>query len=316
MKYRKRSIIYVLLAGLILLINSCKIKNPPRLELVEYKSLPTFPSASAIEFYKDKLYILGDDATYMLVMDTNYLVVDSVSYITDTSYRLSKDIKPDIEAATMVMNIDHPHLFAISSNSTDSRNKILYFPLEEKDSFLILEKSLTKEQREALPGLNIEGLTWVNSRFVLANRANTTFRRNKLFISNNTTNQTIIIPPSAIIDFVLDSQTVIGVSGLYYHHETDIMFFSASEEDTPSATQDGTINDSYLGWILNFSDKMDGKSVKPNQMIKLTPVDKRFTKQKIESVCVEKFKDNEFILHLVADNDTGTSGLFKMRLKL
>ena len=99
---------------------------------------------------------------------------------------------------------------------------------------------------------------------------------NKLFISNNTTNQTIIIPPSAIIDFVLDSQTVIGVSGLYYHHETDIMFFSASEEDTPSATQDGTINDSYLGWILNFSDKMDDKSVKPNQMIKLTPVDKRF----------------------------------------
>ena len=216
----------------------------------------------------------------------------------------------------MVMNIDHPHLFAISSNSTDSRNKFLYFPLEEKDSFLILEKTLTKEQRTALPGLNIEGLTWVNSRFVLANRANTTFRMNKLFISNNTTNQTIIIPPSAIIDFVLDSQTVIGVSGLYYHHETDIMFFSASEEDTPSATQDGTINDSYLGWILNFSDKMDDKSVKPNQMIKLTPVDKRFTKQKIESVCVERFDKNEFILHMVADNDNGTSGLFKMRLKL
>ena len=61
---------------------------------------------------------------------------------------------------------------------------------------------------------------------------------------------------------------------------------------------------------------MDDKSVKPDQMIKLTPVDKRFTKQKIESVCVERFDKNEFILHMVADNDNGTSGLFKMRLKL
>ena len=51
-------------------------------------------------------------------------------------------------------------------------------------------------------------------------------------------------------------------------------------------------------------------------MIKITPVDKRFTKQKIESVCVERFDKNEFILHMVADNDNGTSGLFKMRLKL
>ncbi|MGZ5191419.1 MAG: DUF6929 family protein, partial [Flavisolibacter sp.] len=248
MKYRKKLIIYVLLAGLILLINSCQIRKPPEIELIEYKSLPTFPSASAIEFHKNKIYILGDDAPFMLVLDSNYQPLDSTRYITDTNYRLSKNIKPDIESATMLLNNDQPHLFALSSFSTANRNKLYYFPLAEKDSFLKMEMNLTKEQIAALPGLNIEGLAWVNSRFVLANRANKTFRMNKLFISNNSTNQTKILPPSASIDLVLDSQTVIGVSGLYYHHETDIMFFSASEEDTPSATQDGTINDSYLGW--------------------------------------------------------------------
>lgn len=298
------------------MINSCKIRNPAEIQLIEYKSLPDFPSASAIEFYNNKLYLLGDDATFLLVLDSNYQPFDSISYISDKVYRLSKNIKPDIESVTILLNNDQPHLFALSSFSTETRNKLFYFPLAEKDSFLKMEMNLTKQQRTALPGLNIEGLAWVNSRFVLANRANKTFRTNKLLISNNSTNQTKIFPPSGIIDFVLDSETVIGVSGLYYHPDTDIMFFSASEEDTPSAIEDGTINDSYLGWILNFSDKMDNKSIKPNQMLKLSAVNKKFTKQKIESVCVESFKDNEFILHLVSDNDTGTSGLFKIKLKL
>ena len=76
------------------------------------------------------------------------------------------------------------------------------------------------------------------------------------------------------------------------------------------------IRDSYLGWVDNFSKRMNEKTLKPREMIRLTSVSKAFDGQKIESVCVQSSEGNTLILQLVSDNDNGETGLFKLQLEL
>src|SRR5215208_4501433 len=135
MKYRKRSIICLLLAGQMVLTGSCRQKKYSA-ELLSSKNLTDFPSASAIVYDKGHLYIFGDDAPYLLILDTNYQKTDTVHFIADTSYRLSKDTKPDIESAALVSLGTDSHLYAISSFSNDRRSKLFYFPIANVHSHL------------------------------------------------------------------------------------------------------------------------------------------------------------------------------------
>src|SRR5690349_12255279 len=100
MYYRKASS-FVLAAGLMALTNSCSNSNHPELELLSSKVFTHYPSASAIEYNKGKIYVFGDDSPYMLVTDTFFNIIDSVVYLNDTSYRMSKETKKDIESATI-----------------------------------------------------------------------------------------------------------------------------------------------------------------------------------------------------------------------
>jgi hypothetical protein len=312
MKYRKKFIIYSLLAGLTVSINSCKPKKPG-LELLAVKKFSSFPSASAIEYNDGKIFLFGDDASYLLILDTGYRQLDTVHYISDTAYRIAKQTKPDIEAATLLQNNNETYLYAIGSFSTVQRRKIFIFHLSNIHSFSILNDSLLFQNLKALPEINTEGLAIVKSKLVLANRANTTHKTNKLVVMNNVFSGKNTSPQATIIDLVLNGKNVIGLSGLHYVEENDILLFTASEENTPSATQDGAIGESYLGCIKGFSKKINQKSVQPDWMINLSNVSEEFKKQKIESVCVEKMANSEAILHLAADNDNGESRLFKMK---
>src|SRR5215203_5467213 len=91
MRYRKKLVIYNLLAGLTALINSCNGGNS-NLELIKAKHLSNFPSASTIEYNDGKIYLLGDDASYLLILDTAYNLLDTVQYMPDTSQRISKHV--------------------------------------------------------------------------------------------------------------------------------------------------------------------------------------------------------------------------------
>src|SRR5215207_7419546 len=97
MKYRKRFIIFNLLAGLTTLMFSCESKKTT-LEVIKSIKL-SFPSASAIEFDQNKLYVFGDDATHLLILDTGDTILDSIHYWPKNVSRISKEEKPDIESA-------------------------------------------------------------------------------------------------------------------------------------------------------------------------------------------------------------------------
>ncbi len=302
------------MAGLMVLTSSCKQSNVS-LQLLSSKRLHNFPSASALEFKANKLYVFGDDASYLLVTDTSYNTLETVSYFTDSSYRISKDTKPDIEAAAILNYGTETYLYSFGSMSAPTRRSVYAFDLSATQK--VLKSRYNLKSSTQIKEWNIEGATFVNDVLVLANRANTTNQTNYLVIETFVTGDKEANSKAKVVKLSLPKgQMVTGVSGLFYEPENDILFFTASEEDTPNATSDGAIGESYLGYIENFSRKLYRKKVSANGFLKLSKTSPLFFKQKIESVCVQSVSGQSVVLHLAADNDNGKSTLFKMRLTL
>ncbi len=286
---------------------SCQ-NEKPTIQFITSKEL-SFPSASAIEFYNNKLYVFGDDAPYLLVLSPNYQVLDSIGYWAQKVDRISKDEKPDIESAVIIDSGGKPVLYGIGSMSDTERwNVLAYHPAKSSiTTTAFFSPGTTFPQIDAI---NIEGSCLVNNTLILSNRANLSNPVNYLLFWNQrdrVISKKIVLPPGKIAG---------GVSGLYYVKEKDILLFTASEEETASTTKDGAIGESYLGWIQGFSKKMNASEFKPDAYLELSDANKVFSKQKIESVCAENIYGNEMTLHLAADNDDGSSTLFKVKLHL
>ena len=71
-----------------LTIYSCR--NKEILLEVQIRKLD-YPSASAIEYFDEKLYVIGDDATIVLVMDTSLNIIDSIPLLYYPGKRIPKD---------------------------------------------------------------------------------------------------------------------------------------------------------------------------------------------------------------------------------
>lgn len=278
------------------------------LKLLAQKTL-AFPSASGIEFYKDKLYIFGDNATNLLILSADYAQSDSVDYWRGSETVIEKEDKPDIESAMIVTRDKEPVLYGVGSMSDRKRWRVFEFSLDD----LTFKKTHFFKKEDLLSGLqevNIEGSAEVGPTVVLCNRANDKTKQNHLLFWNwkdSLITKEISLPKSI---------KTAGMSGLYYVKEKDLLLFTASEEATANAVADGEIGDSYLGWITEFSTKMTQPAFIPDGYLPLGKASKALARQKIESVCVEKVSGNHYILHLVADNDNNQSHLFKLELTL
>ena len=307
MKWKRKFITCSLLVGLISLILSAG-KERPSASLVATKKL-SFPSASGIEYYKNKLYIFGDNATHLLILSNDYSQSDSVEYWTGNESIIDKTDKPDIESAMMVERNHHPVLFGVGSMSDKKRWQVFEFSLSD----LTFRKTHFFDRKDVFPGIkevNIEGSTQVGNTVVLCNRANEKTKRNHLLFWNwkdSVITKELALPVASVTP---------GMSGLYYVKEKDVLLFTASEEATNNAIDDGTIGDSFLGWINDFSKKMAGTALAPDGYLKLSAIDRAFARQKVESVCAENVSGDRYLLHLVADNDNNESRIFKIELKL
>ncbi|HUC80647.1 MAG TPA: hypothetical protein VMR70_07000 [Flavisolibacter sp.] len=306
MKCRIKFLIYSLLAGLTALTVSCSRQK--KFQLIESREF-AFPSASALEFYDGKLYVFGDDAAYLLVLSPDYKVLDSVFFRERILGRIPKDVKHDIESSFIRMENGQPVLYGIGSMSNGNRSGALAYEIGNR-RYSNIPTFDSNNVFSSIASLNIEGSCVVGNTTVFANRANLSSRVN-YFIFDNQKSQVTVKPVS-----LPRQKTVAGISGISYVKEKDLLLFTASEEETESTTADGAIGDSYLGWMENFSTKIGASEFVPDRFIKLSEVDNVFSKQKVESVCVEKVTGNELLLHLAADNDDGTSRFFKLQMRL
>lgn len=298
-----------------LMLNNAKAQS---VTLLKTEYLENYPSASGIEYNNGKLYIMGDDATQLLVLTTDYKPIDSVTIFQQSGKRIHYSIKPDLESLTFCKYKGEKYLVATASFSSEKRNALYAFPENNLSRYKTISTIIPIHylKKIGISEPNIEGSAVINKQVVISNRAN----------FNNRTNYLVSIPikkrslkkythwkKSAVAFQNLEN--TVGISGLEYSHENDLLFFTASTEITKSATEDGAIGESYLGYFNNYSNKTCKASIAPDKLINLSK-ELKIGNQKIEGVCIESHEGNTYFLHLVADNDDGRSTLYKVKLTL
>ena len=290
---------------------SCSNKeNSPGIQI---KKLD-YPSASSIEYFDKKLYVMGDDATILLVLDTNLNLIDSIPFLTYPGKRIPKVIKPDLEASAL--NADNLFLFGSGSLSPHRNSGWKYnLKTKVKDS-INFEPLYLKIKEKGIEQINIEGACLVPGKLILVNRGNKDYRYNHFIITDeqsltaDSNFQVSIIP----FEIQKDTASFKGISGLCYVKESDQLIMTVSTEDTRNSYTDGTIGKGFL-WIINsFSNKSNGNTIGPDRIIDLEEIDPRFKNQKIESATVIGETSKMINIVLVADNDDGSSTIFKMSI--
>jgi len=299
----------------IILIVSIQNSSAQEIQLLKTTHFPHYPSASTISIHNGLIYIIGDDAPYMLIVDTDHKILDSTRLFSSTAKRIDKDEKADIESSFLSTKKNKTYLVALSSFSTNKRNKYAVFDLTGKSKRPKI-KTKSNFSIHGIDDANIEGATLMNKHLIMSNRANLTNKINHLLITNFNLKHGIRYKKIRTIPVSLSQELgVTGISGLTYLEKTDILLFSASTEKTLNSYDDGEIGESYIGIIANASTKMEGKNIKVDKFINLSNFLGNKWLQKIESIAVESETEEYMIIHLAADNDNGESTLFKMQLK-
>ncbi|OSZ80083.1 hypothetical protein CAP36_02125 [Chitinophagaceae bacterium IBVUCB2] len=279
----------------------------------EIKLLADYPSASGIEYSNKQYYIIGDDANNLLILDSNLNSIDSLSLYSFAEKRISKKIKADLEA---ILFTRKNKLLLIGSGSLSPYRNIAWLidPLTKQKDTTRLDTFYQRLQLYGIKEINIEGACSIPGSIIISNRGSKGFPKNHLvFTSNSFWEKQELSPVTSImIGTNTDSTVFNGVSGMAYASKSDQLILTVSTEDTRNNIDDGAIGKSYLWLIKSISSKKNWKAINPNRVIDLEKIDPRFKGQKIESVCITKETKNFLYLTLVADNDNGSSTLFKV----
>jgi hypothetical protein len=288
-----------------------------KIKLQEFKELADFPSGSGIEYFNEKLYLIGDDAKDILVLDKNWKKETSIPLFDSAELRIPKKIKADLEASTIIEINKIPRLLLLGSGSTLNRNRAILVNL---DDHLKEEMDITgfyNQLKDKLDHVNIESSAVILGKLVMGNRGNLTSPDNSIIV----TDMDFWKHPEKAdwnklsFDLPDTGGKVIGLSGMTYSHKNDWLICTLSTEATANSVDDGAIGDSYLAIVENASRKISRKKMNVNQLINLSEVDEAFKGYKLESATIISEKDGRLKMQLVADNDTGKSYLFRVRLK-
>jgi len=298
-----------------LIIISCRQRKEPPSSFIEIKKLD-YPSASAIEYYDGKLYVMGDDAINMMVLDTNLNVSDSIALFSYPGKRIPKPIKHDIES--ICYRADSSKLLLIGSGSLTPYRDTAWMiaPVTKEKKSISLTQYFQFLKSKELKEINIEGAAVIKTgEIILSNRGHLGWPKNYLVFAGHPflpeEGDNVIIP----VTNEPDSSVFHGISGLTYASKSDALIMTVSTEATKSVHEDGAIGKSFIWVIKNISTITNVKELKPDKIIDLETIDPHFKGQKIESATIIEETKDILRLVLVADNDDGSSTIFKMSIK-
>ncbi len=297
------------LIGLLLFITSCGT-NELLEEVVEF---PSYPSASGIEYQNKKFFVIGDDATHVLILDSSLKAIDSITIYPGNERKIPKAIKPDLEAAAITVS---GQLLLLGSGSKSPQRNVGWFidPTSKNADSIRLDTFYQRLQLNGIKELNVEGATAIPGSFILASRGSKGYPKNHLIFTDTRfwVKQSLAQITTILTSSGTDSSFFSGVSGLAYAKKSDRLLLTVSTEDTRNSMDDGAIGKSYLWIINNISSKKRWKAINPDKIIELESLDPGFKGQKIESVCITKETSDFLHLVLAADNDNGSSTLFRV----
>ena len=76
----------------LILMTGCK-SSIANLQVEKVELINDFPSGSSIEYYENKLFLSGDDATSLLVLDTNFNRIKSIPSFDAKASRILQNLK-------------------------------------------------------------------------------------------------------------------------------------------------------------------------------------------------------------------------------
>jgi hypothetical protein len=281
--------------------------------LKEIKKLDHYPSGSGIEYFNNQFYVIGDDANELLILDSNLNPLDSINLYSFEEKRIPKKLKADLEAITITK--DNKLLIVGSGSLSPYRNTAwLIDPITKQKDSIRLDTFYQRLIPNGIQEINIEGICSIPGSIILTNRGSKGYPKNHLILTSDDfwTDQANAPIFLILVGSSTDSSLFNGVSGLAYSKQSDRLILTISTEDTRNNMDDGAIGKSYLWIIENITSKKKWKAVNPDKIIDLEDLDPKFKGQKIESVCITKETKNFLHLVLAADNDDGSSSLFKL----
>lgn len=282
--------------------------------LLHVKKL-NYPSGSTVNFYKDRLYLMGDDAPDMLILDTCFVIKKRVPIFSSETQRIIKRIKPDIEAGDFIQAADGASLWLFGSGSVKPHRDSLFVYNTSTRQIRRKDISVLYDQIEQLgaQGLNIEAAALVRQKMLLGHRAVALKPNYLISIPYRSLNLQTATPK---LIAVKQPETTAGISGMAYDGVNDRLFLTFSTEDTANSYSDGETGDSFLALIDNISAKYESDSLSIDAWLPLASVDASFKKMKIESVAITRYAAKEYHLILVADNDDGNTIVYKLWISL
>lgn len=274
-----------------------------------------YPSGSAMEYYNNNLYLIGDDVNYILCLDKNWNEVNKIKLFEYDAERIPKPDKPDLESATIIGEM----LYVVGSGSKSPQRDVAYIiNLSEhkiKKISTAAFYSIFRDRNLLENEMNIEGFTDCRDKLLFFNRANTK-QSNQVIITDQKILKKQWPDRFKVIPLKIGSTKNItfGISGACYDEKNDILILSASAENTDNAYDDGEIIGSAIAIVKNATKQIQNNEILVDELMELETIDPAFEKQKIESVCITQHGESRYTCLLVADNDDGKSVLFEVEI--
>lgn len=296
---------------IILLLAACRDKERQVLkgELMKVRVID-YPSGSTLNFYRGKLYLMGDDARHLLILDTALNAIDSVDLFESLSSRIPKPVKPDIESSEII----EKQVWLLGSGTiTPYRDSVFQVDILDKKIKRSSLKAVFDKISSKIEKLNIEGFAKIKDQIILGNRRNSPGIHNYFIAVSESFLEDDPLGEVRVIPFVAPTPDA-GISGLSFFAKRDLLFITCSEEFSKSAIADGEIGQSYLGIISQASNKLDVDSISTLNWVPFSVISRVFNNTKIESVAISEIRRGLYHLYFTADNDDGKTILFKVRM--
>lgn len=314
-----KSYLYILTV-ITLITAGCQQKPPAQMLVIEEeKLLDSIPSASGIVIANDTAWIVGDDATSVYRINlTNWEQYKiPLRGFSSEQYRLPKPKKHDLECANLISYNNKQYLLAFGSGTLEPyRDSVLLLNIkDDTDQQLISVQPFYKELQRVTATdstqWNIEGSTLAGDSLIICNRGSNVLIS---FHADSLMHYLLFAgTPVPAIDFHKANLPQIEgkearLSGMCTIDDTHLLF-TASVEDTPNWVKDGPILGSFIG-VYSLKEK----KVIVSHLLKNKQGEA--AKEKLESIDILNKKGGTITCIAVADNDNGTSRLFRVTLPM
>ncbi|MFN8576650.1 MAG: hypothetical protein U0354_07320 [Candidatus Sericytochromatia bacterium] len=293
-----------------------------KIQILKKIILENLPSASGVDVFQDKIYIIGDDSPLLYILDKNYNLLEKIEIFKTehfSSGRIPKKLKEDLECSTIINYENQDYLLLAGSGSNENRNNAYLINLAtnyiEKFSLKLIY-SLFLDIYEDISLINVEGVcnddTFVyffnrggknSPNLVLRMRVSHLF---EYFKTKNIENFSYML-----YNFELPSINNInsGFSGATFFDNK--IFFTSSVENTDNAIDDGEVLGSLIG-VANYEFENNLEIVEYSKLTENNII----SKLKIESITILSKENNKYKALLVEDDDLGGSQILEALIEL